>query len=148
MPEPTNRSTPSTSGSAVFSDYRRSVGETIQNEDRRIGLVDLALAIGGNLAAVGFCFAPWMHYQMRPPDTTEVRYGHDTGFATDGWVLLAAAIVALIAFAIVAVRTDQASPATAGFVTTIVAFLAAGTTWLEIDMVAPAGAEAVRAEWG
>lgn len=139
---------PDPGGAAAFAGYRRGEGETAVHEDRRIALPDLVLAIGGNLAAVGFGFAPWMHYQLAQRDGVSVARVSDTGYATDGWVMLAASIVAVVALGLAAFRADQAMPATVGFWATVLAAVTAGTCWWLIDMTAPAGATAVQADWG
>ncbi|HWK80065.1 MAG TPA: hypothetical protein VNP95_04825 [Thermomicrobiales bacterium] len=136
------------SGPATFGGYRRGVDEIIARDDPRIGRLDLALAIGGNLAAIGFGFAPWLRYQALQRDGTSFAPARDTGYATDAWVLLAASIVAIVAFGIAAVQADQALSATVGFWASVIAFLTAGTCWWLADMTAPDGATAVHAEWG
>ena len=136
------------SGPATFGGYRRGVDETIAREDPRSGWVDFVLAIGGNLAAIGFGFAPWMHYQALQRDGSSFAPATDTGYATDGWVMLAASIVAIVAFGIAAFRADQALPATVGFWATVLAAVTAGTCWWLIDVTVPAGATAVHAGWG
>jgi len=135
-------------GAAVFAGYRCTVDEAARSEHRRIGMADLAVVIGGNLAAIAFCFAPWMSYRLPLPDSSIVVDGRDTGFATDGWIVLAVSVVAVIAFIVALFRADQALASAAGCWATVLAFVAAGTTWMMIGMTAPEGAEAVEAEWG
>lgn len=135
-------------GVAAFAGYRNGVDDLAGQADRRIGRLDLGLAIGGNLAAIGFCFAPWLGYETPLLDTTRMESASETGFATDGWILLAAGIVAVIAFTVATMQGDQALAVATGFAMSVVAFLAAGTTWMLIGMAAPEHAEAVHAEWG
>jgi hypothetical protein len=136
------------SGAATFGGYRRGVDETVARDDPRIGRLDLALAIGGNLAAIGSGFAPWLRYQAIQPDGVSFAPARDTGYATDGWVLLAASSVAIVALGIAALPAEQDLAATGGFWASVIAFLTAGTCWWLVDMTAPAGATAVRAAWG
>lgn len=109
-------------GAAVFAGFRERVEDPSARPERRISMRDLVLAIGGNLAAFAACFAPWMTWQIRKPDTPVVTYGRDTGFATDGWIVAACCVVAVVAFGIAIVTHDQSLPATVGCVASVLSW--------------------------
>lgn len=135
-------------GVEVFVGFRERIEDPGARPDRRILPHDLLIAVGGNIAALAFCFAPWMTWQLRKPDTTEIVHGRDTGFVTDGWIVAACCVVAIFAFGLAGVRRDQSLLATVGCVATVLCAVTVFSLWIVIDMAAPAGAESVHAQWG
>jgi hypothetical protein len=112
----------------AFRRYRRGLDEAARSEIPALPPDLLYGTVAGLLAAIGLTFAPWLRY-VREDGTV----GTSSGIRGDGAVLVLAAIVAIVAFAIASRRApgDAGFPATVGFMATIIGMLAVGYTMMD-----------------
>jgi hypothetical protein len=112
----------------AFRKYRRGLDEAARSEIPALPPDILYGTVAGLVAAIGLTFAPWLRY-VRDDGTI----GTSSGIRGDGFVLVLAAVVAIVAFAISGRQApgDAGFPATIGFVATTIGMLAVGYTMID-----------------
>jgi hypothetical protein len=112
----------------AYRQYRRGLDEAARSEIPALPSDLLYGTIAGLVASIGLTFAPWLRYIRE-----DGSVGTTSGIRGDGFVLVLASVVAVVAFAIAGHRApgDAGFPATIGFVATIIGFLAVGYTMMD-----------------
>jgi hypothetical protein len=107
----------------AFWKYRRVLDEAARSEIPALPPDLLYGTVAGLVAAIVLTFAPWLRY-VREDGTV----GTSSGIRGDGFVLVLAAVVAIVSFAVSGRQApgDAGFPATIGFVATIIGMLAVG----------------------